>query len=203
MLLNKKPLNALLQYEFLTSRRTPGHNGPFGPDWWGYNSSPVKNLTNIDLRCNILGDHQARDTIEVVPGDIVTFEWGHEDRLPDDGIIATSHHGPGIVYMSADPPTDDSWVKLWEEGEYEKNKWFVTTKLVEQRGAHSVQIPEDLKPGYYLLRPELVTLHEAESIFLDNPARGVQIYMACVQIKVLGSGEVELPGGVGFPGAYE
>lgn len=52
--------------------RTPAFNGPIGP---GYNSSPVKNLTNIDLRCNLLGDTQATDTITVVPGDTVSFEW--------------------------------------------------------------------------------------------------------------------------------
>lgn len=52
--------------------RTPANNGPIGP---GYNSSPVKNLTSIDLRCNLLGDSQAADTIVVAPGDTISFEW--------------------------------------------------------------------------------------------------------------------------------
>lgn len=52
--------------------RVPPNNGPVGP---GYNSSPVKNLTSIDLRCNVLGDTQVPDTISVAPGDIVSFEW--------------------------------------------------------------------------------------------------------------------------------
>lgn len=55
----------------------------------------------------------------------------------------------------------------------------------------------------YLLRPELITLHEAETTVLANPARGVQLYMACVQIEVTGDGATTLPSGVGFPGAYE
>lgn len=55
----------------------------------------------------------------------------------------------------------------------------------------------------YLLRPELITLHEGESIFPNNPIRGAQLYMACIQIRVAGAGGVPLPEGVGFPGAYE
>lgn len=55
----------------------------------------------------------------------------------------------------------------------------------------------------YLLRPELITLHEAETTFLANPIRGAQLYMACIQIRVTGEGSVSLPSGVGFPGAYE
>lgn len=57
------------------------------------------------------------------------------------------HEGPGLVYISQDPPRDDSWVKLWEEGEYAPGKWFVTTKLVDDRGIHSIKIPADLAPG--------------------------------------------------------
>jgi lytic cellulose monooxygenase (C1-hydroxylating) len=73
---------------------------------------------------------------------------GHESRLDTDEIIAGSHHGPGLVYIAENPPkNENAWVKLWEKGEYEKNKWFVTTELVENRGAHSIQIPDGLKPG--------------------------------------------------------
>lgn len=40
-------------------------------------------------------------------------------------------------------------------------------------------------------------------MFPNNPIRGAQLYMACVQIRVAGAGGVPLPAGVGFPGAYE
>ena len=53
--------------------RTPAYNG--APNAGGYNNSPVKNLTSIDLRCNVLGDIQAADTIKVAPGDNLTFDW--------------------------------------------------------------------------------------------------------------------------------
>lgn len=56
-----------------------------------------------------------------------------------------------------------------------------------------------LSPSY-LLRPELITLHEADAAYTANSARGVQIYTECVQILVGGNGTVSLPPGVAFPG---
>ena len=53
--------------------RIPAYNGP--PGKGGYNNSPVKDLSSIDLRCNVMGDIQARDTIKVVPGDNLTLDW--------------------------------------------------------------------------------------------------------------------------------
>lgn len=51
------------------------------------------------------------------------------------------------MYISPDPPRDDSWVKLFEEGEYAPGEWFVTTKLIEAHGVHSIKIPTALAPG--------------------------------------------------------
>lgn len=53
--------------------RIPAYNGP--PGQGGYNNSPVKNLTSIDMRCNVMGDIQAPDTIKVQPGDNLSFDW--------------------------------------------------------------------------------------------------------------------------------
>jgi hypothetical protein len=54
----------------------------------------------------------------------------------------------------------------------------------------------------YLIRAELIALHEADVSYTSNPRRGAQFYPDCVQIEVTGDGTVELPKGVGFPGAY-
>jgi cellulase len=58
--------------------RTPAYNGP--PGKGGYNNGPVKDLGSIDLRCNVMGDIQASDTIKVAPGDNLTFDWYMLDR---------------------------------------------------------------------------------------------------------------------------
>lgn len=54
----------------------------------------------------------------------------------------------------------------------------------------------------YLVRAELIALHEGDVSYKANPRRGAQFYPDCVQIEVTGDGDVELPKGVSFPGAY-
>ncbi|KAJ3047548.1 hypothetical protein HK097_011443 [Rhizophlyctis rosea] len=187
--------------------RPPAFNGPplangQGGQGAGYQNSPVRDLTSSDMQCNVLGDIPAADTINVVPGDIVSFEWGHESRLSSDDTIDKSHVGAVLVYISEYPLTSNNWVKIFEEGEYAKGQWAVVPKLTGNKGVHSVRIPAGLKPGNYILRPELITLHEAEVSHVANANRGNQLYMECIQIKVGGSGTVSLPSGVSFPGAY-
>ena len=47
----------------------------------------------------------------------------------------------------------------------------------------------------YLLRGEMIGLHEGEVSYTANPRRGAQFYPDCVQIQVTGEGTVELPEG--------
>lgn len=186
--------------------RIPAYNGP--PGQGGYNNSPVKNLTSIDMRCNVMGDVPAPDTIKVKPGDLLTLDWHHDNRNAADDVIDKSHHGPSLVYISPDPPTSDSFVKLWHSGLYEESKfplpgkWSTTSDIAKHDGNMNIQIPAGLKKGFYLIRAEMIGLHEGEVGFDKNPRRGAQFYPNCVQIEVTGDGQVELPAGVGFPGAY-
>jgi cellulase len=57
-------------------------------------------------------------------------------------------------------------------------------------------------PSSYLIRAEMIGLHEGDVAYDVNPRRGAQFYPNCVQIEVVGNGTVELPAGVSFPGAY-
>ncbi|OAL48804.1 endoglucanase B [Pyrenochaeta sp. DS3sAY3a] len=186
--------------------RIPAYNG--APGKGGYNNSPVKDLGSIDLRCNVLGDIPAHDTIKVAPGDNLTFDWHHDWRNDTDDVIANSHHGPSLVYISPDPPKENSFVKLWHAGKYENNpfpqpgKWSATSDIAKNFGHMNVRIPKDLKAGHYLIRAEIIALHEGEVSYKVNPRRGAQFYPDCVQIEVTGDGTVELPEGVSFPGAY-
>lgn len=57
-------------------------------------------------------------------------------------------------------------------------------------------IPSCLKPGYYLVRHEIIALHAA----YQYP--GAQFYPGCHQLKVVGAGSTVPTDLVGFPGAY-
>lgn len=52
------------------------------------------------------------------------------------------------------------WSKLAADG-YQDGTWAVDT-LISNKGKHSITIP-DVTPGNYLLRPEIIALHEASN----------------------------------------
>lgn len=177
------------------------------------------------MRCNVLGDIQAPDTIKVLPGDNLTFDWHHDYRNDSDEIIAYSHHGPSTVYISPDPPTENSFVKLWHEGKFEElpfpqpGKWSTTADIRAKYGKIMLECQRifRLDCGFaliyshytllmrpsYLIRAEMIGFHEGEVSYKQNPRRGAQFYPNCVQIEVVGNGTVSLPEGVSFPGAYK
>ncbi len=80
----------------------------------------------------------------------------------------------------------DVWVKIAEDG-YDGTTWAVTT-LIANKGKWDVTIPSTLAAGEYLLRGEIIALHEADAAYNVNSARGAQFYAECVQIKVSGTG---------------
>jgi lytic cellulose monooxygenase (C1-hydroxylating) len=105
--------------------------------------------------------------------------WAHNTK--DDDVIADSHKGPVQVYIA---PTQTEgkgnvWVKIASDG---FNGQWATDKLRASKGQHSFTIPSGLAPGEYLIRPEIIALHEG------NRQGGAQLYMACVQFKVTGDG---------------
>ncbi|KAF8075049.1 glycoside hydrolase family 61 protein [Lyophyllum atratum] len=161
------------------------------------NNNPVKDLKSSAMACNVNNNPVSR-TLSVKAGDKFTFEWYHSSR--NDDIIASSHHGPVLVYIA---PTSSNgqgavWTKIFQDS-YSGN-WGID-RLISSHGQHSVNIP-NIPAGDYLIRAELVALHEADSLYSQNPIRGVQLYMSCVQIRVTSSGSQSLPGGTSFPGSY-
>ncbi|KAG9240023.1 putative endo-beta-1,4-glucanase D [Calycina marina] len=164
-------------------------------------NDPVKDISSSDLTCNV-NNVVTSETIQVVAGDKITFEWHHNEVSDSDDIIDSSHVGPVLAYIA---PTSsngagDVWVKLAEDG-FTDGVWAVTT-LIANRGLHSLTLPETLAPGTYLLRPEIIALHEADVAYTADSARGAQLYMECVQIEVTSGGTTTLPTGVAIPGVY-
>ncbi|KAF2741953.1 carbohydrate-binding module family 1 protein [Sporormia fimetaria CBS 119925] len=159
------------------------------------NNNPVTNVASSDMTCNVNGGNAAAKYVNVKGGDKITFEWHHNDNTAADDIIADSHKGPVMVYIApaASNGKGNVWVKLIEEG-WSNGVWAVDN-LIRNRGKHSVVLP-NLAAGDYLLRPEIIALHEG------NRQAGAQFYMECVQVRVTSSGSLSLPGGVAIPGTY-
>lgn len=62
--------------------------------------------------------------------------------------------GPILAYLSPDPPTENSFVKIFEKGKYEEGatkfapgKWAISSELKANNGLMNVRIPAGLKAG--------------------------------------------------------
>jgi Auxiliary Activity family 9 (formerly GH61) len=93
----------------------------------------------------------------------------------------------------ADSAAGDGWFKIWDEGYDETAQKWCTMKLIDANGLLSVQMPQGLVGGHYLVRPELLALHEADK---GDP----QYYSGCAQIFLESSGELVPSNTVAIPG---
>jgi cellulase len=151
------------------------------------NNNPVKDLASSDLVCNVNGATAVSKFVPVTAGDKLTFEWYHDTRADD--IIASSHLGPIITYIAPYTATNGAaaiWTKIAEEG-YDGASWAVD-KLIANKGKKDFTLPASLAAGKYLIRQEIIALHEADTTFDTNSARGAQFYPSCVQVDVSSSG---------------
>jgi hypothetical protein len=71
---------------------------------------------------------------------------------------------------------------------------WANEELVKADRKDTFQLPSDIKPGMYVLRTELMSLHYATK-------SGPQFYTHCFNVDVQGSGSAT-PAGVNFPGGY-
>jgi hypothetical protein len=95
------------------------------------------------------------------------------------------------------PKSDAVWFKVKEEGRQGTSNTWGDSPLMKAGGIATYTIPKCLKPGYYLVRHEIIALHSAYSY------PGAQFYPGCHQVKVTGSGTKSATGLVSFPGAYK
>ncbi|TPX58164.1 cellulase [Powellomyces hirtus] len=157
----------------------------------GQRNFPVKDLKSADMICGAAPVAAAAATCPIAAGGKVQLIWGH-NQVGDD-IIDLSHKGPCNIYLApakADNsvPTGAVWFKIQEQGfNAATNKWCVED-LVANKGVMDVTIPANLPAGDYVMRAEIAALHESDTLFTQNPARGIQLYNFCTQFKVSGGG---------------
>ncbi|KAK4230347.1 endo-beta-1,4-glucanase D [Podospora fimiseda] len=153
------------------------------------NNSPVKDLASPDIVCGPNGGRAVSSFVKAAAGDKIEFEWFHDNR--NDDIIDGSHVGPIITYVA--PYTEGNgvgsiWTKIAEDG-FSNGVWAVD-KIKRNNGKQAFTLPAALKAGKYLIRQEIIALHEGDAAFNAVPARGAQFYPSCVQFEVTGSGTV-------------
>ncbi|KAJ3123828.1 hypothetical protein HK098_001619 [Nowakowskiella sp. JEL0407] len=144
--------------------------------WQWKNYDPMFTPTDSNIMCN--GGTSAGLSAPVKPGSNVTAHWSQW----------THSEGPCTAYLykcdgafSSCDGKKKQWFKIGEvglvSGTYKGGVWCGTQIMNTKKW--SVTIPQNLVPGNYLIRHELMALHQA-----NNP----QFYPECAQLTVSGSG---------------
>lgn len=160
-------------------------------------NNPIKDVTSLSMICN--GGTAKTEFVEVAAGSKIGMQWHHNDGASfagdSDEPIAASHKGPVMVYIAKAEGNGEGavWTKIYEDG-LSGGKWAVDT-FIANKGLIEITLP-NLADGEYLIRPEMIGLHEG------NNQGGAQFYNGCGQLKISG-GSVELPAtGVDMTKAY-
>ncbi|KAJ2267545.1 hypothetical protein EV176_005225, partial [Coemansia sp. RSA 451] len=146
----------------------------------------------------------ASETCPVKAGSTITVEWHHDNDSASDDVIDITHLGPCMVYMAPleSNGSGDVWFKIFEDGYDAATSTWCVNKIRNNGGKLDVALPADIKSGDYLVRTEIIALHESDTDYAVNPARGSQFYVNCAQVSVTNGGSAE-PQGYAIPGIYK
>lgn len=177
----------------IAGKNFPGYQG-FSPgnsknviqrQWPDYN--PITSCSAAKIRCN--GGTSATESATAAPGDSITAVWGQW----------THSQGPILVWLykcagafSSCDGSGSGWFKIDEAGfkgdgtkvflDSETPSGWDIAKLVGGNKQWTSKVPQGLAPGNYLLRHELIALHQANA---------PQFYPECAQLVVTGSGTAQ------------
>lgn len=167
------------------------------------NNDPVTDLTSPDLACNAAGGTPAPSFVAANAGDEITLEWYHNN--PADDILDSTHKGPVSTYI-AEYFTDDGaapiWTKIAEAGYDGAAGTWAVDDLIAAKGKWTFTMPESLASGQYMIRQEIIGLHEADTCNAEAGSRGAQVYPSCVQFEVTGTGSATPGSGYDFNEGY-
>ncbi|KAI1450368.1 glycoside hydrolase family 61 protein [Annulohypoxylon stygium] len=166
-------------------------------------SYPVAGIDSDDMACGASGNQPVAFSCPAPAGGKLSFEWREWADAEQPGALDISHKGPCAVYakqvqnMTTDSAAGPGWVKIWDEGYDDSAGKWCTEKLIHNNGLMSIDLPEYLSDGYWLIRPELLALHQADK---GDP----QFYTGCAQVNIQGGNTVapNIPEGysVSIPG---
>ncbi|RDL39856.1 uncharacterized protein BP5553_04196 [Venustampulla echinocandica] len=148
-------------------------------------TDPVNDLASSDMACGFDGTKGVARVCSTNRAAKLNFVFREYADASQPGALDPIHKGPCAVYMKNvksainDPATGDGWFKIWDEGYDQTTSQWCTEKLMQNNGVLSAQIPDNLAGGYYLVRPELLALHQSDK----NPPNP-QFYLGCAQIFI-------------------
>ncbi|KAJ3525159.1 hypothetical protein NMY22_g10693 [Coprinellus aureogranulatus] len=161
---------------------------------------PIYGANNPAVNCGNGGGFSASDVASVNAGDVLKFDWRAAD-------LSQWRHdtGPIITYLAdcGNTPCNNfdskkaKWFKIDQQG-YAGNSGDWVQKKLMSRKTVDVKIPDNVAPGNYLIRHEIIALHIADKF------QGAEFYPSCAQLKIGGKGTGRPSANelVSFPGGY-
>ncbi|KAI8964472.1 glycoside hydrolase family 61 protein [Daldinia sp. FL1419] len=136
------------------------------------------------------GATNARGHALVSAGDIVHLQW---NGWPE------SHKGPVLDYLASCDGSCESvgketlrFFKINQVGLVDNSEapgLWGSDQLIANNNSWMVEIPRQIQPGFYVLRTEIISLHNASREI------GAQNYPQCINLQITGDG-TKLPSGV-------
>ncbi|RMZ71265.1 endoglucanase II [Pyrenophora seminiperda CCB06] len=158
------------------------------------NNSPVKDLSSDDIVCNVGGTKvpSGVKTIDAAEGDKIKVQWS---PLVHMGPITHMLYGP-VDSAAQTTGIGAGWFKIDELNSVD-GKW-ASQAMIADNFTHEFPLPKGLASGEYLLRSEMVALHNAQAV------GGAEFYIGCAQLKIKGSGNKgSCSPTISLPGAYK
>ncbi|KAL9595597.1 MAG: hypothetical protein Q9179_004916 [Wetmoreana sp. 5 TL-2023] len=163
---------------------------------------PIRPVTGQDMACGVNGEKAVARVCPADSGAQLTFNFRDWPDGSQPGSLDKSHMGPCSVYMKkVDNSAADNnaagpgWFKIFEEDYDNSTAQWCTSKIMANDGKLSVNLPTDIAAGYYLVRPELLALHQA-----DKSPPDPQFYVGCAQIFLQSTGSSTPKDTVSIPG---
>lgn len=193
----------------------PGAN-PFQPEGqasvvWHYSggNGPLNDVNSADITCNKLAK-PAKISAAAKTGSTLVIDWNGSSFWPagDPGTGPLNHHGPVMTYLAKCPgpcsqavPQQLTWVKFQEVGRLRAGPmpgFWGSDQLTKDGSTITMKIPEGLETGEYMMRHEILALHDAHA---NDP----QFYPMCASLQITGDGSSPLPSaqGIKLPGGYK
>jgi cellulase len=107
------------------------------------------------------------------------------------GLLPESGNTEDVDFFKIDEATYDPKTMTWG-----------TDWLMKNKNTRTVTVPSDIKPGTYVVRHEIISLHNALNDDYIKKSSGAQFYPQCIKVKVTGDGTA-VPAGSKFPGTYK
>jgi cellulase len=136
----------------------------------GASRQPLFNRTAPEIACNRI-TKAPELTASARAGSKISFMWNP---------WYISHKGPLLTYMASYEGdikhvnvNELTFFKIRESGLASDNKTWATEEMIANGNITSALIPHGLKPGTYIIRHELISLHYGtkDSLY-NNPERG-------------------------------